>query len=347
MNDSETNFTSHLPPTFAIVSRFMTMDLPYMAQWFEHYLRLGISKFYLYYIDAEERLRTHDAELESVLGFLREKVALQKIPQEEVANSNDIFWMRPFPICETFLLHIDSDEFLWLNGGREGETLFEFVQANPCYYFSWLMCPSPRRWVESMQSILDDAEAPKYMILEGRKAMGRVSKIKFSQLDTHRFDVQEAFRRNFVSRVMTEPYCLIHFSYRGIYDCYFKLYHQKMKTHDDAHLANKGTFLDRRVRTFPLREIPSRILCYLGEVCNRNPKAGARWRLGLQSTTDAEMLHRLLAEEGGGDKLSIFVARVEALLQMRIYQNILLPPHGIKHHLKHLALFSKRVIAFS
>jgi hypothetical protein len=34
-------------PTFALISRFMSMDLPYMAEWFEYYDKLGIQTYYL------------------------------------------------------------------------------------------------------------------------------------------------------------------------------------------------------------------------------------------------------------------------------------------------------------
>ena len=342
-------------PTFAITSRFMTMDLPYMAQWFEYYLKMGISKFYLYYIDQEDRFY----DLERVPGFLLDErvVVIQKVEQASIENNNDIFWMRPFEIQETFLLHIDSDEFLYVRGLK----LSEFVERFPgvdCYYFSWLMCPSPRRYVESMQSILYDRLAPQYLIAEGRKAMGRVEKIRFAQLDTHRFDIKPGYgyERDFVKKIMDFEggegegeggCCLLHFSYRGIYDCYLKWRHQKMKTHQDDHIRASGgdAFLNREIRTFPLHEIPTRILCYLAEISNRNPKRRFAWNLGVEAVTDLELLQTLFQRDT--QRETIFVARIEALLRMNLFKNLLLPPHGIKNYIKNISLYSNPSITFS
>lgn len=335
-------------PTFAIVSRFMTLDLPYMAQWFEYYQNLGISHFYLYYIDTD----THFYDLETLPWFPHTQITLQKIERDTISNNNDIFWMRPFQnpsIQETFLLHIDSDEFLYLQGLR----LAEFVAQHPgidCYYFSWLMVPSPRLFAPSMQSILDDPEAPKYIIQDGCKAMGRWSKVQFAQQDTHRFDPRPGIlRKDFIKEKMKDPYLLLHFSYRGIYDCYFKLFHQKMGTHNDLQISDKRAILSPAVRFMPISQVPSRILCYAGELCNRNPKKAHPLGISLgnlQHATHEDLLNQLLEEEDQ-EGLSLFVRRVKAICQLEIYRGTLLPSHGIKHHLKTLVLYSKKRIHFS
>jgi hypothetical protein len=333
-------------PTFAIVSRFMTIDLPYMAQWFEYHMNLGISHFYLYYID----ITFYD--LETISGFPHSYITLQKIDRDTIPNNNDIFWMRPFcdpSIQETFLLHIDSDEFLYLNGLRLPEFVLQYPNID-CYYFSWMMAPSPRLYAESMQSILDDPKAPKYMIAEGRKVMGRWSKVQFAQQDTHRFDPRpDVLRRSLVQTKMDEPYMILHFSYRGIYDCYFKLFHQKMKTHDDRQIANKRAILSSSTRSFPLSQIPSRILCYAGELCNRNPKKmhPLGITMGITSTTNYDLLQRLLAEVHHPEEIELFVRRVKEICHLRLYHNALLPAQGIKNYLKTLSLYSQKKVHFS
>ncbi len=85
--------------TTAIISRFMTIDLPYYSQWLEYYDNLGFDKFYLYYIDD-----IFEENLEKILSYYpNEKITIVKINKNNI-YPDDVFKKIKFDIKEEYVL---------------------------------------------------------------------------------------------------------------------------------------------------------------------------------------------------------------------------------------------------
>ena len=99
-------------PEACIIARFLSIDLPYLAQWFEHHDRLGISRYHLAYFD-----ELHGDPEKLLSYFPKEKVALKVLPKAICQMDLSAFF-KP-EITSEFVLHIDSDELLVLPKGKD------------------------------------------------------------------------------------------------------------------------------------------------------------------------------------------------------------------------------------
>lgn len=316
-----------MAPTFALISRFMSIDVPYLAEWFEYYDKLGITHYYLYYIDA------FYINLEKALTYFpKDKVTIRLFSQNCIQDLNTIHRVYPYKIEEDFVLHVDSDEFLYLG---KGVSLPQFIEAHneiDYFYFQWLMAPSKQEFIECLNDILKDSTSPKYL-LSMTKSMARTSKITFSN-DTHSFDYNPQTTKT-LRTSPTETF-IIHFSYRGLYDCYNKLYHQRLLNHQPNNFLTSPT-----IRSMYYHDIPSRVACFLGEVDNANPKINTQLDLGIQSRTNVELLKLFEYKQ-----LDTFIKRVKKLLNERIYARTILGPYP-KTQMRMMLMNNRKPIDFT
>ena len=171
-------------PTFALISRFMTSDIPYLPEWFEYYYRLGIDHFYLYYVD--KRYINVEHACQPHIG----KNYTIRLVNPRNRDINLVLRDIPYSIKEDYCIHVDSDEFLWLNG----MTLSQFVERYNTYNsftFPWLMCPNRHAYSECLDDILKDSENPKYFV-PMTKMMARTDCIQFGN-DCHSFVSRQPF----------------------------------------------------------------------------------------------------------------------------------------------------------
>lgn len=314
-------------PTFALISRFMTTDIPYLREWAEYYVGLGIDHFYLYYVDTEY--------MDHLVPSLNPttNLSLQRVDPRG-RNINRVLCESPFSVREDFVLHIDSDEFLWL----DGMTLRDFVKTHPdyaAYRFQWLMCPYRELYSPSLNSILADPKNPRYFV-PMTKMMARRDRICFGE-DSHAFlpRGEEPF---VIFKAEEEPqqrFFVIHFCYRGLIDLYNRTVHTQLITHRVDPLM----ILDPKQSVVWGKQIPSRVLGYLGAIQNSNTPVPISIQLPIQSGTDVELLQSFSYKS-----LDTFIRRVKYLERLEIYRNHTLgrnPKVGMIHanSLKHTKIF--------
>ena len=100
-----------------------------MSQWFEYYDCIGINHYYLYYVD------NTFYNLEELLNYFpKNKVIIKEVTLNSISNSNDLFYDTPFIIKEDYILHIDSDEFLYLNHKNIKTFLQEYKNIDAFYF---------------------------------------------------------------------------------------------------------------------------------------------------------------------------------------------------------------------
>jgi hypothetical protein len=320
--------------SLSIVSRLMNIDLPYQSQWFEYYNYLGVNHFYLYYIDHIF------LDLENILSYYpKEKITLKKIPLSSIQDSNNVFADDPFDIKEDYILHIDSDEYLYLNGLR----LNSFLEKNQnidVFYFCWYMCPSSNLSINNMNDVLK-SNIKKYFI-KTYKALTRNKNIKFMRGYTHDFH----FTNNNMKRAFMEnPYFLIHFSYRGIYDSYYKFIYQKLPNHNDINLYEaKMNILNKSINGININKLPSRISVFLGEVCNQNQDIQMNITLPIFQKSQINIY--TLFDPIDKDIFKLYIKRIQQLLKLELFKDITLPNMNIKKFIKTQSLQRNRNIIF-
>ncbi len=307
----------------AIISRFMNIDLPYMSQWFEYYDCVGINHYYLYYVDHTfynlEELLNH---------FPKNKVTIKEITLNSIQDSNSVFYDYPFTIKEEYILHIDSDEYLYLNN----ENIYTFIQKHKyvdAFYFYWYMCPSNNIIINNVNEILENKNSKKYFI-KNYKILFKNKDFRYIKGYSH--DV--TFLKNNVSKkYMENPYFLIHFSYRGIYDCYYKYKYQNLINHND--IKNKFNICNENIKSLYINQVPSRILVYLGEINNKNTHVDINIILPIIKKSQYELYK--LFDNTTQENIDLFIKRIKNLEKYEIYKNIIIINPNIKNHIKNIS----------
>ncbi len=334
----------------AIISRFMNIDLPYMSMWFEYYNTLGIKHFYLYYID------NIFFEIENILNYFpKEKVTIKHIKLDSIEDSNNVFFDFPFIIKDEYILHIDSDEYLYLNN----ENLYTFLEKYKnvdAFYFYWYMCPSSELVINNFNEILKNKISKKYIIYT-YKILCKNKNIQFIKGYTH--DVTFLNNQNVIRKYMDTPYFLIHFSYRGIQDCYYKCVYQNLINHKDNHLIllnnNKYKFCNQNIKSIKVNELPSRVLVFLGELYNKNNNFQINIILPILQKIQYELYEFI--DKNNQDKINnefklLFINRLQKIMELQknkklqLDQNIILPNNNIKNYIKSILLYNHNIIIF-
>ena len=332
--------------TTAIISRFMTIDLPYYSQWLEYHDKLGFDYFYLYYCDDY-----FEENLENVLTYYpKEKIKIIKVNKNKI-YPNDVFKIIKFNIKEEYVLNIDSDEFLYLGGMNIQQFLNTFKDFN-YFRFHWLMAPSLNHQNNSLNDILYDKKSPKYFLTE-HKSMTKTKFINFSATRTpHNYIIHKIFRDNIKlfksikfnkilnnnqsnQENMDKKMFLIHFCYRDLLDCFYKQLAQSL-----------SLVLDRSIHSFfnnkiLFKQMPKRFLVYFGEILNKNPKIkNTDINLNLTSSINNDYLLNTLKYKINNKKiLDLYVLRVQYLLekfsQLRVFNNFKINKSVKRELLKH------------
>lgn len=320
-----------ISPTFALISRIMKIDLPYQSEWFEYYDNLGIDHFYIYYIDDVFE------NLENILTYSpKNKITIKNIFIDSIESPNNVIKDFPFEINQKYVLHVDSDEFLFLNNLN----LKQYVHKNNnvhYFKFKWLMAPSIQKFNSSLNDILKDNKSPKYFINSINKSMAIKNFIRFSH-DPHEFVI---INKHLLNIQLMDDAFIIHFSYRSIYDCFMKFNYQKLFNHIDINI-DKKSFLSSNIKQFKIKNIPSRIMCFICEINNANKKENININLNIQSKTNLDYLFKL----SKNFDLDIFCNRINKLLEINIFNNIIHNNFLLKNNIKNLCQNNELLINF-
>ncbi len=326
--------------TFSIVSRFLNIDIPYMNQWIEHYVSIGVTYFHLYYISSNSGSNSdlNDDEIYRWVDKLKtvdHVIQRVNLDQQQVGvDSNHVFVLfPPTPkITQDYILHFDSDEYLYINE-RYNSQLENFIQSqspkDTVFRFKWIMCPAGNKpFYSNVNTILQDHTLPKY-ILYSHKSMGKTSNVRFT-LNPHEF----ATTTTTLHPKTVNDCFLIHFCYRGLYDVYYKCFFQNLITQSENDTLTKIPFTDPQVEEMSLADIPSRVLVFLAEMNHSNiPLQAASGRYlpadfqfhGIQSFVDPDVFNQpfLFSDR----HRTLFCNRVKFLLSLHLFRDLVITDH--------------------
>ena len=289
-------------PTACIISRVMTIDLPWYAQWLEHHERLGFSHFYLNYCDDVH------LPLEQVLTYFPAgKVTVTKLPKRlaEIDMIRDI----PRTFGADYVLYIDSDEFLIL---PEGENVGSYLERHPKsdqFRFRWRMCVSD----EPVSSSLAEqaATTPSFRVGQHKSMTRRDLLVGVG--DTH----DHILRKPLTSPPYEEEGAfLLHFAVRGLIDPYLKAREQGLANNHAGDLEKLKRLMDPSVDRIEVGRIPKRVLATLGEVQCENARESVYLTPAPRAATDLGLLGRLVSPQ----EREIFSKRWEDLQRANLFK---------------------------
>jgi len=303
-----------------IIARFLSIDLPYLAQWFEHHDRLGIARYHLAYFD-----ELH-GDPEKLLSYVpKEKVALKILPKAICQMDLSAFF-KP-EITSEFVLHIDSDELLVL---PQGMGIGDFLQASggsDLFRFPWVMTSSDRPVHTSLAS--QSREVSSYRVPQ-HKSMARREALVGS-MDTHDYVLAPGSWRE------GEPAgaYVQHFAHRGLADTYLKCRDHGLTRNHGGDPEKLARLMDPATREITVAEIPRRLMAALGEIQCGNPREMVPLDPAPQSVTDRRLISAFLRP----GEMETFAHRWNDLLAANLFEGFSIgrfPKLEIWNHLESL-----------
>jgi len=234
---------------FALVTRLQWIEVPFLNEFLAYYKCLGIDHFYLINTEPEN----NEAIANEVSSEFKGMVEL--IDKHSEDGLNECPNRALTRIREKFLLHVDMDEFLYLNG----MTLHEFIineglrggksRSVECF-FNWVMSPlCQERYVHSIQEIL----SKKYFFTSKTgKSLARTQDI--INIRPHRFKLRgRKVERRYDP--ITSSCFIFHVSARGIFDVINKAQFSGFKSSRDPAKELFELIFDKTSSTLPDRFI--------------------------------------------------------------------------------------------
>lgn len=220
------------PNSFGLVTRLQVTELPFLNEFLAYYIHLGVDQFYLINTEPENKEQIESAVPSEFKGSVE---VINKRPKDNLESSLNCVLPK---VGEAFLLNVDMDEFLYL----DGLTLPEFINQEGLIggngeplecHFNWVMSPfCDGLYAPSIRSIL---EKRKFFPSRTKKSLARVKNAV--QIKSHKFIFWGA------GKVMKyDPAasgCFVfHVSARGVFDVVNKI--------NFGNYANEKDAVDKR-----------------------------------------------------------------------------------------------------
>jgi len=162
------------PNSVGLVARLQITELPFLNEFLDYYVRLGVDKFYLINTEPDNK---ESIQLAIPSEFKSKVEVINKKAKDNLNSSLNCVLPK---VGEAFLLNVDMDEFLYLNG----LSLPEFISqeglsggnrdALECH-FKWVMSPlCDELYAPSIFSILGKR---KFFPSKDSKSLARVKNV--------------------------------------------------------------------------------------------------------------------------------------------------------------------------
>lgn len=274
------------PLTAAVITRVQPIEAPYLNEFVHWYVRvLGFSAVYA--------VNTEPKKAEEILGHVDPALAgsfrLIPLPGGDTSKQNNVDAymagvIREHVRREEFVLHIDSDELLFVpprfcendDSDSNDSVIQRFLRRHAAsfdkFVFHWMTIACDRMYCGSMTQLLRDGDSYSTARLNGsRKAMARTDQV----VRVFHHDIELRNRRN-TARVqklvpradVSEAPCVFHFITRSRSHTLLKTLHQRMTNckSDKSKREDVRRFLLAHENAPPVNEYPPRLLIHMHEV---------------------------------------------------------------------------------
>jgi len=250
-----------IPISFALISRFQYCETPFLNEFINYYVDLGVDHFY--FVNTEphnlERIKSH--------------IAAEYLNQITIINRDDT---TPFNqlantalehIKETFMLHLDLDEFLYLNGKDLRHFISELISpdadsdshftrshfTHQAFTFRWILSPSYKYvYKDSIKNILSDNY---FFPSRDCKTMALTKSIETIRDHTCKYKT-EIYKKDF--NIKDDNIFVFHVSSRGIYDIINKVQFSNLtniKRSKNPSLELNKLIFNKKYKNLPARFI--------------------------------------------------------------------------------------------
>lgn len=241
---------NNLNTSFALITRLQRSETPFLNEFLAYYTTLGIDHFYLVNTEPENRqeILTHISP-----EFLEQITLIDKL---EGYGLNECPNCALTKIKETFLLHVDMDEFLYLDGMK----LAEFAAKEGLldenndvheYFFRWVMAPLCNdNYASSIKEILN-----KGYFYPSNIGKSLVQTKYISSINPHHFDLVCDKNRKTFDPDETN-YFIFHVASRGFFDIINKIQYgqyQNIKQSESPDLELSDLFFNFKSKSLPSR----------------------------------------------------------------------------------------------
>ncbi len=266
---------------FAVVTRLQLCEMPFIDEFIEYYLKLGINKFYLINTEPqnEEKIRLLLKKFESFIEL---------ITNYDVEMVNDCACLALEFISEDFTLHVDMDEFLYLDGKNLQQFISNFSSvesdtSKDAFVFNWIMSPEIDAFCGSVSEII---RKRRFFVGNEVKTLAKTKVIK--KIKNHRFDYK--WPLNEINLNENDNCFVFHVSSRGILDIINRIAFSQIK--DNKTTANNKEELRQLMND--QYHLPPRFLLLAFQQKMISKKVDVNFELpDLASQTDVEHLRTL------------------------------------------------------
>lgn len=244
---------SNKDSSFALVTRLQKSETPYLNEFLEYYKNIGINKFYLINTEPNNEKfidQTISPEFKDMICLFNKK------EEDNVHECTNIALPH---INETFLMHIDMDEFLYL----DGMTLDEFVESEKFdrHRDEFLECSF--RWV--MTPLYDKLDAPSIKSILEKRYFFPSKNVKslyytkdISVIGEHKCTLKEKKKVKKIYNSKTHNCFVFHVSSRGILDIINKILFSQFN--DLKNTKNAKNELDELIFNETSTFLPNRFI---------------------------------------------------------------------------------------
>lgn len=236
--------------TCGVISRIQhIVESPYLHSFCEHYLNyLDFDKIYFICFD------NNDIPLvqSGIQDVYKDKCQILS-SKNKTPNVNRAFKQFIPQIKTNFILHVDLDEYLYLNGGTVKDFLKEYPDFN-YFRFQWLQVPSENLFESNLKDAISSANI--HAGFNGKTMC--INKLKGIKPHDMKLTIDKK-SKIFNIKKRNQLYFVIHFCSRGLYDLILKMYYQHLPNSKPANISLElQPFLHKKIKS--TSEIPSRVL---------------------------------------------------------------------------------------
>lgn len=238
--------------SFALVSRFQYCETPFLNEFINYYVELGIDHFYFVNTEPDnlERIESHVAP-----EYSARMTIINKEPSIRVRGCQNLLLPH---VKESFTLHVDLDEFLYLDGKNLRTFLADYLDpdnrpTHGAFTFPWVMSPC-YKYVhrKSIRDILSDD-----YLFPSREVKSMALTAVTKEIGEHRFTYgEQVVERNL--DVNDDNVFIFHVSSRGIFDIINKVQYGRLRSAKES--LNPVEELDDLLFDPKSRRLPNRFV---------------------------------------------------------------------------------------
>lgn len=244
----------------SVMTRTQQSEIPFLYGFCKHYLDyLLFDK--IYFLCAND----HNVISSNLPEEYKDKIKVLTL-NRNIGDLNKCFIKFLKQIPSKYVLNVDCDEFLYLNGTNV-EDYLEKNKGIDKFYFPWIMLPNSKQYANNYNELSESSN-----IFWGHvgKILFRNANVKDISCHNCKFSKTEKTKK-YNKNQIGNYYCIFHFCARGFSDILLKMMNQNLKKQKRKESnINIINLLTENINT--TKQIPNRVLMLMIQMNQNNIK---------------------------------------------------------------------------